>query len=68
MYLPPEAIEEFRRIWRDEYDEDIPYEQAEIVAERFLAGIRLILRYRDRSSQVDEGHSVSSATQKRRHR
>lgn len=57
MYLPPEAIEEFRQIWRDEYAEEISFEQAQIVAERFLSGIHQMLLIRDPPSQVDEGHS-----------
>lgn len=56
MHLPAEAIEEFRRIWREEYGEDISFERAQLEAERFLSGIRLMLT-RKRPSDVDEGHS-----------
>lgn len=47
MHLPPEAIHEFRRIWKEEYGEEIPFEEARVVAERFLSGVRLMLTIKD---------------------
>ncbi|KAA0206033.1 hypothetical protein EDM68_03415 [Candidatus Uhrbacteria bacterium] len=47
MRLPHEAIHEFRKIWKEEYGEDIPFEEARVVAERFLSGIRLMLTIKD---------------------
>ncbi len=46
MHLPPEAIHEFRAIWLAEYGEELPFEQARLVAERFLSGVRLMLTVR----------------------
>jgi hypothetical protein len=47
MHLPPEAIHEFRRIWREEYGEDIPFDKARLTAERFLSGIHQMLVIKD---------------------
>lgn len=48
MHLPPEAIHEFRRIWHEEYGEDLPFEKAQIIAERFLSGVHQMLTIKDR--------------------
>jgi hypothetical protein len=47
MHLPPHAIHEFRAIWRDEYGEDLPFDEARLVAERFLAGVHQMLLIRE---------------------
>ena len=53
MFLPAEAIEEFRRIWKEEYGEDLPSEKAVAVAERFLSAIRLMFILADRADQKE---------------
>lgn len=42
-------IEEFRAIWRDEFDEDLPPERAELVAQRFLSTLHLMLTLAERA-------------------
>lgn len=58
MHLPPAAIHEFRAIWREEYGEDLPFERAQSVAERFLAGVHQMLLVREprRSKSSTDGH------------
>lgn len=36
MRLPPEAIHELRAIWRAEYGEDLSFDRARAIAERFV--------------------------------
>lgn len=36
MRLPPEAIHEFRAIWRAEYGEELSFDRARAIAERFV--------------------------------
>lgn len=44
--LPDEAIEEFNEIWRKEYGEELPYEEAAVRAAEVFAVIRLALERR----------------------
>jgi hypothetical protein len=57
MYLPREAIEQFRANWLQEYGEDLPYKEAVIQAEQFLSGmydlIRISLKMRERNQPVE---------------
>ncbi len=43
MPLPPQAIREFQQIWREEYGEELAFEKARLVAERFLSGVHQML-------------------------
>jgi hypothetical protein len=42
MQLPPRAIEQFRQIWKAEYGEDLPIEEARANAERLLSVFKVV--------------------------
>lgn len=61
LYTPSD-IEEFRAIWREEFDEDLSPERAELIANRFLSAIHQIVTLIDRAdakeaaqTKFDEG-------------
>ena len=43
MRLPDKAIAQFRQLWREEYGEDIPLEEARANAERLLSVLRVTM-------------------------
>ncbi len=41
--LKPEEVEEFRQLWKKEFNEELTFEQAEVEAKRLITSYTLIL-------------------------
>ena len=42
MFLSPQDIEEFQRIWKEEFNQDISFERAQTEAENLLRTVHFI--------------------------
>ncbi len=54
MYLPDRAIREFQNIWLEHYGEELPADEAMMIAERFLSGIHQMLTLADRAKSANK--------------
>lgn len=64
MRLPPEAIHEFRAIWRAEYGEELSFDRARALAERFVhVCYRMLVISNDGSASPQIEFDGSSATE-----